>query len=100
MGQEISVSHQAVKSKVYRLVDALVESDKSEADVRACMRRWWSLIHPADRPIAQKYLMIVLGKSLVALQTINETLTEIEHDGDAHPESLPKPAVRPQVSAL
>jgi hypothetical protein len=99
MGQEISVSHQAVKSKVYRLIDALVENDKSEADVRACMRRWWSLIHPADRPIAQKYLMIVLGKSLVALQTMNETLSEIEHS-DPHPESLPKPMARTQVSAL
>jgi hypothetical protein len=66
------------------------------------MRRWWSLIHPADRPIAQKYLMIVLGKSLVALQTINETLSEIENDREPHPhpESLPKPAVRSQVSAL
>jgi len=99
MGQEISVSHQAVKSKVYRLVDALVENDKSEADVRACMRRWWSLIHPADRPIAQKYLMIVLGKSLIALQTINETLSEVEHS-EPHPESLPKAIARPQVGAL
>jgi len=34
-----------------------------------------------------------LGKSLVALQTMNETLSEIEHS-DPHPESLPKPMAR------
>ena len=30
MGQEISVSYQAVKSKVYRLIDSLVEGNANE----------------------------------------------------------------------
>jgi hypothetical protein len=34
MGQEISVSYQAVKSKVYRLIDSLVEDDKNRDDVQ------------------------------------------------------------------
>src|SRR5271166_1052213 len=50
MPQEVSVSYQAVKSKVYRLIDALVVGEKTEADVQESIRRWWELIHPADRP--------------------------------------------------
>src|SRR5580700_1716762 len=63
MPQEISVSYQAIKSKVYRLIDALVVGEKTEAEVQDSIRRWWDLIHPADRPIAQKYLMAVLACS-------------------------------------
>jgi hypothetical protein len=33
MGQEVSISYQAVKSRVYRLIDALVEGAKTEEDV-------------------------------------------------------------------
>ena len=76
MPQEISVSYQAIKSKVYRLIDALVVGEKSEAEVQESVRRWWSLIHPADRPIAQKYLLMVLGRSNSALDAMsNELLT-------------------------
>jgi hypothetical protein len=74
MPQEISVSYLAIKNKVYRLIDALVVGEKSEADVEESVRRWWNLIHPADRPIAQKYLMAVLGRSMSALDTIGDTL--------------------------
>jgi len=70
MPQEISVSYQAIKSKVYRLIDALVVGEKSEADVQESVRRWWALIHPADRPIAQKYLLMVLGRSNSALDAM------------------------------
>ena len=56
MGQEVSISYQAVKSRVYRLIDALVEGAKTEEDVQESVRRWWKLVHPADRPMAQKYL--------------------------------------------
>ncbi|HWJ48433.1 MAG TPA: hypothetical protein VNS62_12320, partial [Candidatus Udaeobacter sp.] len=63
MPQEISVSYQAIKSKVYRLIDALVVGEKSEAEVQELVRRWWSLIHFVDCPIAQKYLLMVLGRS-------------------------------------
>jgi hypothetical protein len=70
MPQEISVSYQAIKSKVYRLIDALVVGEKNEAEVQESIQRWWDLIHPADRPIAQKYLLMVLGRSASALDAV------------------------------
>jgi hypothetical protein len=77
MPQEISVSYQAIKSKVYRLIDALVVGEKSEAEVQESVRRWWSLIHPADRPIAQKYLLMVLGRSNSALYAMGSELLSV-----------------------
>lgn len=77
MPQEISVSYQAIKSKVYRLIDALVVGEKSEAEVQESVRRWWSLIHPADRPIAQKYLVMVLGRSNSALDAMGSELLSV-----------------------
>jgi len=77
MPQEISVSYQAIKSKVYRLIDALVVGEKSEADVQESIRRWWDLIHPADRPIAQKYLLMVLGRSASALDAVGDGLYSV-----------------------
>jgi len=74
MPQEISVSYQAIKSKVYRLIDSLVVGEKSEAEVQESVRRWWALIHPADRPIAQKYLLMVLGRSATALENMGDAL--------------------------
>ena len=75
MPQEISVSYLAIKSKVYRLIDALVAGEKTEADVQESIRRWWHLIHPADRPIAQEYLLTVLRRSVSALDAIGDGLT-------------------------
>jgi hypothetical protein len=75
MPQEISVSYQAIKSKVYRLIDALVVGEKTEAEVQESICRWWDLIHPADRPIAQKYLLTVLGRSASALDAIGDGFT-------------------------
>jgi hypothetical protein len=77
MPQEISVSYQAIKSKVYRLIDSLVVGEKSEAEVQESVRRWWSLIHPADRPIAQKYLLMVLGRSNSALDAMGTELLSV-----------------------
>jgi hypothetical protein len=77
MPQEISVSYQAIKSKVYRLIDALVVGEKNEAEVQESIRRWWALIHPADRPIAQKYLLMVLGRSVAALDSMEEALLSV-----------------------
>lgn len=74
MGQEVSVSYQAVKSKVYKLIDALVEDMKTEGDVQESMRRWWKLVHPADRPVARKYLLTVLAKSNASLEAITDGL--------------------------
>jgi hypothetical protein len=73
--QEISVSYRAIKSRVYRLIDALVVGEKTGAEVQESIRRWWNLIHPADRPIAKKYLLIVLGRSMSALDAIGDSLT-------------------------
>lgn len=77
MGQEVSVSYQAVKSKVYKLVDAAVEGEKTEAQIEECLQRWWKLIHPADRAIAQKYLLMVLERSHASLGAITDALLEI-----------------------
>jgi hypothetical protein len=89
MPQEISVSYQAIKSKVYRLIDALVVGEKNEAEVQESIRRWWALIHPADRPIAQKYLLLVLGRSASALDSMGDALlstgtAELAHSQLAH----------------
>jgi len=78
MGQEISVSYQAVKSKVYRLIDSLVEDDKTQGDVQESMKRWWKHIHPADRPVARKHLLSVLNKSNATLGAICEGLTGLQ----------------------
>jgi hypothetical protein len=86
MPQEISVSYQAIKSKVYRLIDALVVGEKSEAEVQESVRRWWALIHPADRPVAQKYLLMVLGRSNSALDAMGTELLTVNgcEVSDAH----------------
>lgn len=89
MGQEISVSYQAVKSKVYRLIDSLVEDAKSQDDVQESVKRWWKLVHPADRPIARKYLLAVLTKSNASLEAICEGLTDLK-DFEMQPVGLPR----------
>ncbi len=85
MPQEVSVSYQAVKSKVYRLIDALVVGEKTDVEVQESIRRWWDLIHPADRPIAQKYLLLVLERSCLALDAIESGLLEATHNEAARP---------------
>src|ERR1017187_10489066 len=88
MPQEVSVSYQAIKSKVYRLIDTLVVGDKSEVEVQESIRRWWELIHPADRPIAQKYLLIVLSRSSLALEAIEEGLRDAtNHEAAQSPDA-------------
>jgi hypothetical protein len=76
MPQEISVSYQAVKSKVYKLIDAAVEGEKNEQQIRESLARWWKLIHPADRAVAQKYLLRILEQSHVSLNAMTHAFIE------------------------
>jgi hypothetical protein len=78
MAQEISVSYQAIKGRVHKLLDSLVENERSQEDIRESMRRWWKLVPPADRPVAQKYLLMVLLRSSAGLAAITDTLFELE----------------------
>lgn len=78
MPQELSVSYQAVKTKVHRLMDAAVEGTKAESDIHTCIRRWWCLVQPADRAVARRYLLEVLEKSNATLKAISEELSELE----------------------
>lgn len=105
MGQEISVSYQAVKSKVYKLIDALVEDAKTEGDVQESVKRWWKLVHPADRPVARKYLLLVLARSNASLEAITDSLLqfkEFEAVGDSDAQrmaKLPALASHAQISS-
>lgn len=92
MPQEISVSYQAVKSKVYKLIDAAVEGEKSEQQIRESLARWWKLIHPADRAVAQKYLLRILEQSHASLNAMTHAFIESsECPGSASDERLAKP---------
>jgi hypothetical protein len=94
MPQEISVSYQAVKSKVYKLIDAAVEGEKSEQQIRESMQRWWKLIHPADRAVAQKYLLRVLERSHSSLNAMTHAFlecAETEPANEAAQDRLAKP---------
>ena len=92
MPQEVSISYQAVKSKVYKLIDAMVEGEKPAIEVQESMQRWWRLIHPADRAVAQKYLLMVLDKSNATLGAIILGLPGKESKGlrTLESERLPK----------
>src|ERR1700737_147475 len=103
MPQEVSISYQAVKSKVYKLVDAMVEGEKSPTEVQESIRRWWSLIHPCDRAVAQKYLLMVLEKSNSTLGAIILGLPDVKETKGVRtlaPESIPARSDRAAVSNL
>lgn len=78
MPQELSVSYQAVKTKVHRLLDAAVEGAKTEREIEECVARWWCMVQPADRAVAKKYLLTVLERSNATLKAIATTLPELE----------------------
>jgi hypothetical protein len=76
MPQEISVSYQAVKSKVYKLIDAAVEGEKTDQQIQESLARWWKLVHPADRAVAQKYLLKILEQSHASLNAMTHAFIE------------------------
>ena len=87
MNQEISISYRAVKSKIYKLIDALVEGEKSEAEVQESIQRWWRMVRPDDRPVAEKYLAMILSKSNASLHAIRDgmhTIDGIHSFGEFH----------------
>jgi hypothetical protein len=93
MSQEISVSYQAIKSKVYRLIDAAVEGEKNEAQIQQSMRRWWKLVHPADRVVAKNYLLRALERSHAGLNAMTHAFLEAAECEATHPiepDKLPK----------
>jgi hypothetical protein len=91
MPQEVSISYQAVKSKVYKLIDAMVTGTKTESQVQESMRRWWKLIHPADRPVAQKYLLAVLERSHASLGAMADGLCSFKEFEAVRESSSEKP---------
>ena len=99
MGQEVSVSYQAVKSKVYKLIDALVEDAKTRGDVQDSVKRWWKLVHPADRPVARKYLMMVLERSNASLEAISDGLLEFT-TSETEPAKLSKLHTVPEQTQI
>ena len=85
MNQEISISYRAVKSQIYKLIDALVEGEKDEAEVQESIRRRWKMVRPDDRAVAEKYLLMVLNKSNASLLAIRDGVHtfdefEVRHD--------------------
>jgi hypothetical protein len=99
MGQELSVSYQAVKTKVHRLMDAVVEGTKTESDVHACIRRWWNLVQPSDRAVARRYLLSVLERSHATLNAISSELPELEGFAANSDRSSSSLAERPMESS-
>jgi len=90
MSQEVSVSYQAVKSKIYKLIDAAVEGEKTEAQVQESLERWWRQVHPSDRAVAQKYLLRVLERSHAGVNAMARALLEASENPVALPEKPTK----------
>lgn len=84
MNQEISISYRAVKSKIYKLIDALVEGEKDEAEVQESIQRWWKMVRPDDRAVAEKYLAMVLSRSNASLLAIRTGIHPYEEFDVSH----------------
>ena len=102
MPQELSVSYQAVKTKVHRLMDAVVEGAKTEGDIGECIARWWCLVQPADRAVAKKYLLTVLERSNATLNAIAATLPELDgfENRNIAPANLPTSHVQSSATPV
>lgn len=74
MAQEISISQQAVKGRIYKLIDAMVEGTKTEFEIQESIIRWWGLVHPQDRAMARKYMLDLLQRANASLSAVEEGL--------------------------
>lgn len=81
MRQEVSVTYQAVKSRVTRLTESITEEGKTTKAVQDSLKRWWNSLHPNDRPVARKHLLAVLSESDAAIEAIREGTAELEGFG-------------------
>ena len=99
MPQELSVSYQAVKTKVHRLMDAAVEGAKTESEIEECIARWWCLV-TAGRPGGGAQIpMTVLERSNTTLKAIATTLAESKDLPDARSRPRPCP-IRPATPPI
>jgi hypothetical protein len=89
MPQEVSISYQAVKSKVYKLVDAMVEGDKNTLEVQESIRRWWKLLMVLEKSNS------TLGAIVLGLPDAKEA--KAVHDLDM--EQIPTRSDRTAVSS-
>jgi hypothetical protein len=94
--QEVSVTYQAVKSRVSRLLNSIAEEEKNAEKVKDSLKRWWNALHPNDRPVARKYLLAVLAESDAAIDAIREGIADLDDFGP-HPTS---PFVLSRLHAL
>jgi hypothetical protein len=74
MPQEISISQQAVKARIYKLIDAYVDGTKSEFEVQESIMRWWSLVHPQDREMARRYVLDLMKRANTGFAAIQDGL--------------------------
>ena len=96
MHQEVSVTYQAVKSRVSRLLNSISEEGNSAEHVKDSLKRWWNTLHPTDRPVARKHLLAVLAESDAAIDAIRDGIADLDDFGP-HPTS---PFVLSRLHAL
>jgi hypothetical protein len=84
MGQHLSVSYNAVKRRVNRLIEHANHDGKTPDEARISFVRWWNLLHPIDRPVARKYLIAVLANSDQPVHAILSGFTDLK-DLEPHP---------------
>ena len=84
MPQEGSISQQAVKARIYKLIDALVEGTKTEHEVQESIMRWWNLVHPEDRAMARKYVLTLLDRAHASLAAVSDGLMASHNFQEMH----------------
>jgi hypothetical protein len=88
MGQDLSVSYNAVKRRVNRLIEHTNQDGKTPEEARISFVRWWNLLHPLDRPIARKYLIAVVANSDQPVEAVLSGFTDLK-DLEPHPPPVP-----------